>query len=178
VVRVGTDAVTGRTRVDSDDRQLLRTIAVDQALRPVGLVETDEGLVSRIPRDAVFWSIADARYPAVAVDANGDPEPVRRRGPVPAAPSVDPDDAYRALAASLLANTDGGSDAAWLERELEQAVRGRSQVVVSVRLPDGATREFTLEATGLGGGRLRGRDRAADTERTLPVSSIVSVRPL
>jgi hypothetical protein len=38
-------------------------------------------------------------------------------------------------------------------------------------------REFTLEATGLGGGRLRGRDRGADTERTLPVSSIVSTRP-
>lgn len=44
-----------------------------------------------------------------------------------------------------------------------------------VRMPDGSERSFTLEAAGLGGGRLRGRDRAADIERTLPVSSIVSV---
>jgi len=50
-------------------------------------------------------------------------------------------------------------------------------LVVEVAMPDGSTRELTLEATGLGGGRLRGKDRAADVERTLPVSSIRSVRP-
>jgi hypothetical protein len=43
-------------------------------------------------------------------------------------------------------------------------------------MPGGDERALTLEATGLGGGRLRGRDRAADIERTLPVTSIVSVR--
>ena len=56
-------------------------------------------------------------------------------------------------------------------------MRARSTIVVAVRLPDGSERTFTLEASGLGGGRLRGRDRAADIERTLPVSSIISVRP-
>jgi hypothetical protein len=50
-------------------------------------------------------------------------------------------------------------------------------IVVVVRMPDGSERALTLEASGLGGGRLRGRDRGADVERTLPVSSIVSVRP-
>ena len=50
-------------------------------------------------------------------------------------------------------------------------------IVVVVRMPDGSERSLTLEASGLGGGRLRGRDRGADVERTLPVSSIVSVRP-
>jgi len=49
-------------------------------------------------------------------------------------------------------------------------------IVVVVRMPDGSARSLTLEASGLGGGRLRGLDRAADVERTLPVSSIVSVR--
>jgi len=43
---------------------------------------------------------------------------------------------------------------------------------VTVGMPDGSTRDLLLEATGIGGGRLRGRDRAADVERTLPVSSI------
>ena len=66
-------------------------------------------------------------------------------------------------------------EAGWLERELEQAVRARAEIVVVVRMPDGTERSFTLEAAGLGGGRLRGRDRGADIERTLPVSSIVSV---
>ena len=61
--------------------------------------------------------------------------------------------------------------------ETTTPVRARSEIVVVVRMPDGSERAFTLEASGLGGGRLRGRDRAADIERTLPVSSIVTVRP-
>ena len=44
-------------------------------------------------------------------------------------------------------------------------------------MPDGSDRELTLEASGLGGGRLRGLDRAADVERTLPLRSIVAVAP-
>ena len=70
------------------------------------------------------------------------------------------------------------SDAAWLERELDQAVRARAVIDVSVRLPDGSTRVFRLEATGLGGGRLRGRDRGADVERTLPLTHIDGIAPV
>ena len=55
-------------------------------------------------------------------------------------------------------------------------MRAKATIVVVVRLPGGDERAFTLEASGLGGGRLRGRDKAADVERTLPVASIVSVR--
>ena len=39
-----------------------------------------------------------------------------------------------------------------------------------VRLPDGSERSFDLEPTGIAAGRVRGRDKAADIERTLPVS--------
>ena len=62
--------------------------------------------------------------------------------------------------------------------ELDQAVRTRATIEITVRMPDGSSRDVTLEAAGLGGGRLRGRDRAADVERTLPLSSILSVRPV
>ena len=72
----------------------------------------------------------------------------------------------------------GDSDAAWLERELDQAVRARAVIDVTVRLPDGSARVFRLEATGLGGGRLRGRDRGADVERTLPLTHIDGVAPV
>ena len=66
----------------------------------------------------------------------------------------------------------------WLDRELEAAVRARALMLVEVAMPDGSSRELTLEASGIGGGRLRGRDHAADVERTLPVRSIRSVRVL
>ncbi|GAA5203023.1 helicase-associated domain-containing protein [Microbacterium jejuense] len=177
LVRVRADDTTGRTRVDSADEDLLDTMAVDQALRPLGLVGDGGGLSSRVARDAVYWTLADARYPVIALDAAGNPEPIHRRAAATSSePGATPAQAYERLLATLRRSHTAGGEAGWLERELEQAVRARAEIVVVVRMPDGTERALTLEASGLGGGRLRGRDRAADIERTLPVSSIVSVR--
>lgn len=172
---VRADAESGRTRVESDDPRLLETVSVDQALRSIGLVADGSALASRVSRDAVYWTLADARYPVIALDAAGRAEPVHRRRVVPA-PTEAERLPYGRLIERLRGSQDSDADAAWLGRELDAAVRARATIVIVVALPDGEKREFTIEATGLGGGRLRGRDRGADTERTLPVSSIVSVR--
>lgn len=178
LVRVGLDEASGRTRIDTSDAALRETILVDQALRPLGLLPDGAGLVSRVPRDAVYWTLADARYPVVALDDDGAPELVRRRSAASAPPPPSsPLQAYEELITTLRGGHGTDGEEGWLGRELEQAVRARSEIVVVVRMPDESERAFTLEASGLGGGRLRGRDRAADIERTLPVSSIVSVRP-
>lgn len=176
LVRVRSDGATGRTRVESPDASLLDAIAIDQALRPLGLLADGHDLVSRVTRDAVYWSLADARYPVVALDEAGAPESVHRRTTAAVSePAAAPVETYARLIATLRNGHGTEGESGWLERELEQAVRARSEIVVVVRMPDGTERSFTLEASGLGGGRLRGRDRAADIERTLPVSSIVSV---
>jgi hypothetical protein len=178
LIRVRTDEATGRTRLEATDLALRDTILVDQALRPLGFVRDGHELASRVDRDAVYWSLADARYPVVALDASGSPESLHRR--TRAADStalIEPRDTYARLIGALRAGHETDADAAWLGRELEQAVRTKSVIVVVVKMPDGSERSLTLEASGLGGGRLRGRDRGADVERTLPVSSIVSVRP-
>ncbi|MFB7885881.1 helicase-associated domain-containing protein [Microbacterium sp. NPDC056057] len=178
LVRVRADGATGRTRVESPDAGLLDAISVDQALRPLGLLvlEGDDALSSRVARDAVYWTLADARYPVVALDARGVPESIHRRTTATASrPAGTPQETYARLIATLRGGHGTQGESGWLERELEQAVRARAEIVVVVRMPDGSERSFTLEAAGLGGGRLRGRDRAADIERTLPVSSIVSV---
>ena len=52
----------------------------------------------------------------------------------------------------------------WLDCELEAAVRSKAVLAVEILMPDGTVRELQLEASGLGGGRLRGRDRAADVD--------------
>ncbi|MFG6504384.1 helicase-associated domain-containing protein [Microbacterium sp. P05] len=175
-VRVHRDADTGLTRVTSADPALLATIAVDQALRPLGLVDDGDELVSRAAHDTVFWALADAKYPVIAVDAQGAPRTLDRARLAGDSPLDAPVQRYAALLERLHASASDG-DEAWLERELDHAVRARAIVDVDVALPDGTTRTFRLEATGLGGGRLRGRDRGADVERTLPLTSIVSVRP-
>lgn len=184
LVRVGYDPDappgTPRALVTSSEKQALETIAVDQSLRSLGLVRTADGsaLTSRVPRDTVLWALIDARYPAVAVDHDDTEEPLRRHriaaGALP--PGSVPPEAYSSLIETLRASLSSNADGAWLEREIEAAVRARSVVEVEVQLLDGSTRSFTLEASGLGGGRLRGRERGTDVERTLPVSSVRGIR--
>ncbi|WP_261165156.1 helicase-associated domain-containing protein [Microbacterium sp. Marseille-Q6965] len=174
LVRISLDPETGHTVVSSRDHQLLDTIAVDQALRPLGLVPDGRLLRTRADRAAVYWALADARYPVVVIDEEGEAVALRRHR-LAAAETPDAD-RYAALLARLRESESGDADAAWRERELDAAVREKATLVVTVALPDGSQREFTLEATGLGGGRLRGLDRGADVERTLPIRSIASLR--
>lgn len=175
-VTVRSDAGSPNTIVESSDPHLLDLVVIDQALRPVGLVRHGEVLVSRVGRDHLFWALADARYPVVALDEHGSPESLRRRTASPASSAQPASDVYARLIGTL--RTSGGEgDAAWLERELEQAVRTKAIIVVTAQISPTETRVFTLEATGLGGGRLRGRDRGADVERTLPISTILNVSP-
>ncbi len=175
-LRVGPDE-HGITRV-TGERELLEALNVDQALRPLGLVLDGDALLTRSSPETTFWMLSDARYPVLAVDAEGAPRTVGRH-PVATTAEPDPPSAarYAALIRRLRESLSDDADAAWLERELDQAVRSRATIDIVVRMPDGSDRSITLEAAGLGGGRLRGRDRAADVERTLPLSSIVSVRP-
>jgi hypothetical protein len=122
-------------------------------------------------------ALVDEGYPALAAD--GAAGAVRRGGepePAPGAPA--PAHRYARLIRAVRAGTGEDAEAAWLIRALEQAVRSRSVVEVTVRMPDGRTRDFVLEATALSGGRLSPADRAADVERTLPLSSIARARPV
>lgn len=178
-VRVMSDPATRLTRVVTDDETLLRSMEIDQSLRSIALSRTDDDeLVSHVSSDVVFWALTDAHYPAVAVDSDGRPRALERARLAPGTqPAAEPAAVYTNLLQRLHEGV-GDSDAAWLERELDQAVRARAVIDVTVRLPDGSARVFRLEATGLGGGRLRGRDRGADVERTLPLSHIDGVVPV
>jgi hypothetical protein len=167
-----------RSAVHSDDRQLLRTIEVDQLLTSLGLVRTDPNrLVSRYPRDVVFWALSDARYPVAAEDADGAPVSLRRNR-VAAPARTEPVDPAIALIKRLRVEgelDESETSDAWMARQLDIAIRGRVPLRVSVAMPDGRIIDYILEPTGVGGGRLRGRDRGADIERTLPLSSIKSI---
>ncbi|MFE6736887.1 helicase-associated domain-containing protein [Microbacterium sp. NPDC057650] len=167
-------ASDGGTVVTSSDPHLVEAIGIDRGLRPLGLTAEDGMLVSRVSAETVYWAMVDARYPATLVDAEGSAISMRRTPPIEPAVAALP--SYDALIARLRERQGPDADAAWLDRELEAAVRAKALLIVDVGMPDGSTRELLLEATGLGGGRLRGLDRGADVERTLPVRSIRAVR--
>ncbi|MFT4157590.1 MAG: helicase-associated domain-containing protein [Microbacterium sp.] len=176
LVRVSTDAETGRTRIESVDHHLIQAMHIDQALRPLGLSLQHGSLTTRVNRDTVYCALTDARYPATIVDEDGQAT-AGERHPLASTYSAERSCAhtgYESLVAALRAHQGPDADAAWLDRELDAAVRAKAVLKVAVGLPDGSTRELIIQATGLGGGRLRGRDRTADVERTLPVSSIRS----
>jgi hypothetical protein len=165
----------GRAGIHSTDPTLLRTLLVDQSLAALGLRTEGDSLTSRFDRDVVFWSLTEARYPVAAEDEHGRIVVPRRRRTTAPRPSTP--DATTELIARLRLDSSEPADTqdAWLARQLDTAIRSKSAVTVTVRMPDGSTADYSLEPASVAGGRLRARDRAADLERTLPLSSIVSV---
>jgi hypothetical protein len=166
--------------VRSDDSAILRQVAVDQSLSSLALKpDGDHRLLCRFDSAVVYWTLADARYPVVAEDADGRILQLRRERRVGAGGAV-ADDTVALLiqrVREVSTTTVEATGQAWLARQLETAVKSKTAVVVNVQLPDGTEVEYFLEPAALANGRLRARDRRADIERTLPLSSITAVRP-
>ncbi len=174
-LRVGAEP-GGGSYVRSDDPTLLRQVAVDQTLATLGLADEGDRLVSRFDAGVVVTTLVERRYPAVREDAAGR---IAAAGATRADRGGVPDDTAAILIAHVreVATAEPDDDRAWLVRQIELAAKGKVAVTVTVRMPDGSEAEYTLEPAAVAGGRLRARDRRADIERTLPLSSIVDVRP-
>ena len=168
----------GYTGVTASDPMVLRTIAADKslsalALRPHG----DDELACHHPAHVVVNALTESKYPAEWEDKDGNliARSSRRPRVEPRAVVADPSAALVERLRGTREST-GSDDATWIERQLDVAVREKTILVVTVGLPDGSSRDFTIEPKGLSNGRLRGRDRQTDVERTLPLGSITAVR--
>jgi hypothetical protein len=178
-LRVGRLEEAAGAYVRSDDTELLRQLAVDQALTPLGLtVAGVHRLTTRFDVGLLYTALLDARYPVVAEDAEGEIIAMRAERRASSGGGVATDDTAALLISRVresAADAPEEADRAWLARQLELAIKGKVTVAVTVRLPDDSLAEYMLEPAALAGGRLRARDRRADIERTLPLASIVSV---
>ncbi|MGI9822474.1 helicase-associated domain-containing protein [Agromyces sp. Marseille-Q5079] len=181
-VRVATadDAeLPARTVVRSDDEQVVRTLAVDQALSAIGLRQVGPNrLLSRFAPDVVFWALSDARYPVAAEDRDGAIVRLRRHHLAQSPPPPTASDPIGAMLDRVLVDgDDDATEVAWLARQLEAAARAKETLTVTVRMPGGTTADYLLAPASVANGRLRARDRKADIERTLPLSAIAAVMP-
>jgi hypothetical protein len=166
--------------VVAEDATVMSAIMVDHGLIPLGLVRIGPyKAVSRFSFEVVFWSLSEARYPIAAEDASGTIillDRLRTARSV-AAPQESPArtivNRLRLIGESTVAE-DGK---AWLERQLDTAIRAKIGLTVTVAMPDGSSVDLQLEPASVAGGRLRARDRRSDLERTLPLSSITAVGP-
>jgi hypothetical protein len=178
-LRVGRLEEAPGAYVRSDDTELLRQLAVDQALNPLGLeVRGAHRLTTRFDVGLLYTALLDARYPVVAEDADGEIVAMRAERRASSGGAAASDDTAALLVSRVrdsAADAPEEADRAWLARQLELAIKGKVTVTVSVRLPDDSLADYVLEPAALAGGRLRARDRRADIERTLPLASIVSV---
>jgi hypothetical protein len=178
-LRVGRLEEAAGAYVRSDDTGLLRQLAVDQALTPLGLEAVGiHRLTTRFDVGLLYTALLDARYPVVAEDAAGEIVAMRAERRATSGGGVVSDDTAALLVSRVresAADAPEEADRAWLARQLELAIKGKVTVTVTVRLPDESLAEYVLEPAALAGGRLRARDRRADIERTLPLASIVSV---
>lgn len=175
----GASPSEARSYVRSDDISLIGLLDVDQALSSLGLRRSGVNrMLSRFEFDVVFWALSDARYPVAAETEDGELVSLRRRRvahTVPAPVVVDHGDVIARLRQAE-ADVAGGTDLAWIARQLDAAIRAKQTVTVTVQVPRSGPIDFVLEPTGVSGGRLRGRDKKADIERTLPLSSILELK--
>ncbi|MEV8253341.1 helicase-associated domain-containing protein [Rhodoglobus sp. NPDC076762] len=177
LVRVGVHGTSG-SYVSSPDPVTLQSIAVDPNFSPFGLKRDGAQLVSRFGVEQLFWSLSDARYPVAAENAQGEILSLRRDQVSDAVIEEPHDGSAEKLLAKLRSGQGGATgdeDQAWLSRQIEVAIRNKLLLRVTVRMPDDREVEYTLEPSSVAAGRMRGLDRAADIERTLPLTSIVSV---
>jgi hypothetical protein len=174
------DAVSAKTYVRAEDSSMIGLLDVDQSLNPLGLRRSDANrMLSRLDLEVVFWAISDARYPVAAETASGELISLRRRRmtpPVESEPVLPDHGILINRLREVEGDTSSGTDLAWIARQLDAAIRAKQTVTITVEVPRSGPMDFVLEPTGVSGGRLRGRDKKADIERTLPLSSIIALK--
>ncbi|WP_347754342.1 helicase-associated domain-containing protein [Agrococcus sp. ProA11] len=163
-----------RSQARSDDEQLIRTIAVDRALANAGPLQTGPHRVTfRTSAEEALEALLEERYPAVLEDEAG--ELVRR---TPERAPRHTHERHRLVDRLRDAGFEVGEhERAWLERQLQGAIRDRMPVRLTVSTATDPV-DVELVPLAVANGRLRARDANRDIERTLPLSAITKVAGL
>jgi Helicase conserved C-terminal domain len=174
------DQQGAQSYVAAEDASLLSAIMVDHGLISLGLTRIGPyKAVSRFAFEVTFWSLSEARYPVAAEDPSGTIilldrlRAARSIAPVAESPAESIVRKLRLIGES----TSAENGQAWLERQLDTAIKAKIGLTVTVAMPDGSSVQLQLEPASVAGGRLRARDRRSDLERTLPLKSITAVGP-
>jgi len=172
-----TDGATG-TLITSSDQVLLTHILNDTTLRPISISRVDTTtLQTRFELDIVYYQLRESKYAAIRKDDQGQvisnwAAAGGRKQIINPTNSVLTDIKRWRDHETRLGESPEGSD---IVRQLELCIKSKGSIQVAV-LINKVPREFLLEPTGLANGRLRGKDRKADCERVIPLSSITGVR--
>ena len=177
----------GRLRVVADDSgassfievhepALAVELANDLRLRSLSLRQIEPlRLFTKFSSDVAYYTLRENGHLAVRVTAKGkivSPEKITF-----GVQAVSPVNAIEVTLAKLRAadSSAGSSDDDTKLRQVQLAIKNKANIRVVYVGRDGGEYEFVLEPIGLANGRLRGRDRKADIERTLPLANITTL---
>lgn len=166
-----------RSLIHSKDNVLLTEISNDSRLRAFSLARiSNEHLACRFEPSVVYFGLRECGYMVIRKDPNGKVvSPISSAETVQAQTTLNRWDErigkMRETEASLGLS---GSDEV-VNRQIQLAIRNKAKLSLVVSRPDGTELAIVLEPSGLANGRLRGLDRKAQVERTLPLTTITSI---
>lgn len=168
---------TERSSIASQDTLLLTEIGNDPRLRAFSLTRpSSESLTCRFEPSVVYFGLRECGYLAIRRDRSG-----AVISPVEAAEAIAGKTLLSTLEMDLAriraadsAMSAGGNDEA-LTRQVQLAIRNKARLLITATIADGSSAIFDLMPSGISNGRLRGLDRKAQIERTLPLSTITAI---
>lgn len=166
-----------RSIVTSSDAILLTEILNDGNLKAFSLVRLEDGsLSSRFEPDVLYFGLREAGYAAIRRDLTGAViSPLKTIAAAVQAVSQDSIQADITRMREHEQKMGGELDGDEVNRPIQLAIKNRARLEVVVINNSGAEITFLLEPIGIANGRLRAKDRKADIERTLPLTSIIRV---
>lgn len=166
-----------RSQISSSDPVLLTEIASDTRLKPFALHrQAPELLACRFEPSVVYFGLRECGFLAIRVDAEGKViSPIIAVQPIEEAGEVSPVETKLEAMLEGDRKLNANDSDEILIRQVQLAIRNKAMLNLKVRVADGSIATFELLPSAIANGRLRGKDRKAQIERTLPLSTIVEL---
>lgn len=166
-----------RSKLISTDPILLTEILNDGNLKAFSLVRLEDGsLSSRFEPEVLYFGLRDAGFAPIRRDSKGQlVSPLKTIAAASEQVTQDSIDADIRRMREHEVKMGGELEGDDVNRPIQLAIKNKASLEVVVLTNTGDERTFILEPIGVANGRLRARDRKADIERTLPLTSITRV---
>ncbi len=176
---VVSDTVANEARAEilSSDNVLLTEIGNDPRLRPFSLVRpSNEKLTCRFEPSVVYFGLRECGYMAIRKDASGRViSPIEASETAKASATLNKwDERIAKFRIADQESAKAGNDEV-MTRQVQLAIRNKAKLSITVNRADGTQLVIILEPSGIANGRLRGLDRKAQVERTLPLTTIAAI---
>lgn len=166
-----------RALLKSSDKALLAEIMNEIKLKPFALSQLEDGeIASRFDSEVLYFGLREVGFVAVRIDEDG-----KVISPLAVSKKKLEAELVSSIAADIrrlreqeekIGSSPDDSD---LQRQIQLAIKNKAKATFTVASNSGEEIEFLLEPIGIANGRLRAKDRKADIERTLPITSILKV---